>query len=701
MSTKVRRYTLKRPDKPQKQYKVAYSEQLNQEQLEVVMAGEGPMLVIAGAGSGKTRTLTYRVSRLIEDGVDPNDILIVTFTNKASREMLSRVEQLVTTDTRRIWGGTFHSIGNRLLRRHADALGYRSNFTILDDEDAKEMMESAISSLGIKTLEKRFPKGDVLLDVYSFLINTRTPLELHLEQNYPHFLMFSAEIVNVFRRYKERKRDANAMDFDDLLVYWKVLLDDHEEVSAALKRRFRHILVDEYQDTNKLQADIIDAMASERRNVMVVGDDAQSIYSFRGASFENILTFPLRFPEATIYKLETNYRSTRQILTLANASIAANRFQFRKELQAVRGDGPDPAVVGVDDVYEQASFIAQRILELRDEGEKLDEIAVLYRSHYQSLELQMELTRRNIPYEIRSGVRFFEQAHIKDVLAYLKIVTNTRDELSWKRMLKLYPKIGEKVAAEVWARIYTATNPLEAFLRGPAAGAYPPGRGVAPSLDSVRDVFRLISVDSMKHNPSEMIRIIVERGYGDYARAKFPNAQARLDDLEQLSQYALRYEDVEQFLDEVALANPIAGEDVAVVGPEDEKIVLSSVHQAKGLEWRTVFVIWLADGRFPSQRALRVPGGIVRIPPNRIHEALPLLEGIEGPSEEPRELVIPGEEEERRLFYVAITRAMQELYLVFPVMARDRAGMDVLMEPSRFVRELPGDSYEKWVIGSE
>ena len=706
MSTKVRRYTLKRPEKPQKQYKVAYEDQLNHEQLEVVMAGEGPMLVIAGAGSGKTRTLTYRVSRLIEDGVDPSDILIVTFTNKAAREMLSRIEQLVTTDTRRIWGGTFHSIGNRLLRKHADALGYRSNFTILDDEDSKEMMESAISSLGINTLEKRFPKGDVLLDVYSFLINTRTPLELHLENNYPHFSMFSAEIVNVFRRYKERKRDANAMDFDDLLVFWKVLLDDHEEISAALKRRFRHILVDEYQDTNKIQADIIDAMSSVRRNVMVVGDDAQSIYSFRGASFENILTFPLRFPETTIYKLETNYRSTRQILTLANASIAANRFQFRKELQAVRGDGPDPAVVGVDDVYEQANFIAQRILELRDEGEKLDEIAILYRSHYQSLELQMELTRRNIPYEIRSGVRFFEQAHIKDVLAYLKVVTNPRDELSWKRMLKLYPKIGEKNAAEVWARISTAPNPLEAFLRGPAAGAYPPGRGVAPSLDSVRDVLRLISGDAMKRNPSETIRLVVERGYGDYARAKFPNAQARLDDLEQLSQYALRYADVEEFLDEVALANPIAGEDVAVVGPEDEKIVLSSVHQAKGLEWRAVFVIWLADGRFPSQRALRVPGGIVRIPPNRIHEALPLLEGAtqDAPvvdEEGTRELVIPGEEEERRLFYVAITRAMQELYLVFPVMGRDRGGMDVLMEPSRFVRELPGDVYEKWVIGSE
>src|SRR5881394_3203869 len=449
--SKVRRYTLKTPAKPKKQYRVRYEEELNSEQLDVVMAGEGPMLVIAGAGSGKTRALTYRVSRLIEDGIDPSDILLLTFTNKASREMLSRVEQLVTVDTRRIWGGTFHSMGNRLLRRHAETIGYRSSFTILDGEDSKEMMESAISSLGIKTLEKRFPKGDVLLDIYR------------------------DEMVNVFRRYKERKREANAMDFDDLLVNWKLLLDDHPEVGQALQRRFRAILVDEYQDTNKLQADIIDGMASEKHNVMVVGDDAQSIYSFRGASFENILTFPLRFPESKIYKLETNYRSTPQILALANASMSHNRFQFRKELHAVRGGGPEPAVVGVDDVFEQAAFVAQRILELRDEGESLADIAVLYRSHYQSLELQTELSRRLIPYEIRSGIRFFEQAHIKDVIAYLKIMTNGRDELSWKRVLKLYPKIGEKTASEVWGKISQSTDPLDAFLR--SEGPSPRARG--------------------------------------------------------------------------------------------------------------------------------------------------------------------------------------------------------------------------------
>jgi DNA helicase-2/ATP-dependent DNA helicase PcrA len=713
--SKVRKYTLNPAPRPKKQYRVAYEQELNSEQLEVVMASEGPMLVIAGAGSGKTRALTYRVSRLIEDGTDPSDILLLTFTNKASREMLSRVEQLVTIDTRRIWGGTFHSVGNRLLRQHAEAIGYRPNFSILDDEDAKEMMESAVSALGIKTMEKRFPKGDVLLDIYSFLINTRTPLEIELENNYPHFAIYRDEIVTVFRKYKDRKRDANAMDFDDLLVHWKLLLEEHEAIAGALKRKFRFILVDEYQDTNKLQADIVDLMASERRNVMVVGDDAQSIYSFRGASFENILTFPLRFPDATIHKLETNYRSTPQILKLANEAISHNRYQFQKELRPVRGDGPDPAVVGVDDVFEQASFVAQRILELRDEGENLGDIAVLYRSHYQSLELQMELSRRLIPYEIRSGVRFFEQAHIKDVIAYLKIVTNPRDELSWKRVLKLYPKVGEKTAAEVWGRIGTAPDPLDAFLRGNE-----------PRLNHARDVLRLIAGEGMKHNPSESIRLIVERGYGDYARSRFANAQARLDDLEQLSQYALRYEDVNTFLDEVALANPIAGEDTAVVGPEDEKIVLSSVHQAKGLEWRIVFVIWLADGRFPSQRALRVPGGIVRVPEGKVHEAFeallanetsslePLPSNLEpqspetegrGSNEEGRgeshEIVIPGEEEERRLFYVAVTRAKQELYLVFPVMARDRGGMDILMEPSRFVRELPGDVYEKWVIGTE
>ncbi|HVT02342.1 MAG TPA: ATP-dependent helicase [Thermoanaerobaculia bacterium] len=699
--SKIRHYQLK-PATPTRAYRVKYDQDVNPQQLDVVMAGDGPLLVIAGAGSGKTRTLTYRVSRLIEDGIDPSDLLLLTFTNKASREMLTRVETLVQTDTRRIWSGTFHSIANRLLRRHADVLGYRSSFSILDSEDAKEMMESAISSSAAKTLEKRFPKGDVLLDIHSYVINTKTPPELYIEENYPHFGAYLPEMREIFGLYAAKKKTANVMDFDDLLTNWKKLLDDFPEVAAALKVRFRHILVDEYQDTNRLQADIVDSMAG-RRNLMVVGDDAQSIYSFRGASFENILTFPIRYPESKIYKLEINYRSTPQILRLANACIAQNRYQFPKELSAVRSDGPDPAVVGVDDVFEQANFVAQRILELRDEGETLGDIAVLYRSHYQSLELQMELSRRNIPYEIRSGVRFFEQAHIKDVLAYLKIISNPRDEISWKRALKLYPKVGEKTASETWTMLSTSRDPLATFLGSTPAVS---GRGPAASLASFKKVLSRISSEAMKKNPSEVIRVVVDDGYRDYARSKFPNSQARLDDLEQLAQYALRYGSVDELLEDVGLTTPMAGEDVAVVGPEDEKVVLSSVHQAKGLEWRIVFLIWLAEGRFPSARAMRVPGGIVRIDRNR-PDALALLGAgdllLPAPdgaaAEGPIEIIIPGEEEERRLFYVAVTRAQQELYLVFPVIARDRAQMDVLMEPSRFVRELPGEVYEKWVIG--
>jgi len=694
----IRRYTLRKPQRTAP-YRVAYSDQLNAQQLDVVMAGEGPLLVIAGAGSGKTRALTYRVSRLIEDGVNPSDILLLTFTNKAAREMLARVEDLVQIDTRRIWGGTFHAMGNRLLRRHAEALGYRPNFAILDDEDAKEMMTAATSESGIEITKQRFPKGDVLVDIHSFVVNTGTPFERHLDENFPQFSIYTSEIRTVFARYSEKKRLANAMDFDDLLVNWKRLLDDHPEIAESLKRSFRHILVDEYQDTNRLQADIVDRMASVRRNLMVVGDDAQSIYSFRGASFENVITFPIRFPDASIFRLETNYRSTPEILELANVAIAQNRFQFPKELVATRGSGAPPAVVGVDDVYEQAAFVAQRILELRDEGEPLDEIAVLYRSHYQSLELQMELSRRNIPYEVRSGVRFFETAHVKDVLAYLKIVTNSRDELSWKRAMKLYPKVGERTAAQVWTAISTSPDPLSAFLRGAHGGA-------AKRLGAFRSTLDRIAGESMQRNPSETIRLIVESGYADYARLRFTNAQARLDDLEQLSQYALRYASVGEFLADLALATPLAGEDVVVAGPEDERVILSSVHQAKGLEWGSVFVIWLAEGRFPSARAMRVPGGIVRAP----RRALPIAllgpgadEAVDssGDDDEEQELVIPGEEEERRLFYVAVTRAKRELYLVFPVLARDRAQMEVLMEPSRFVRELPSGLYEKWVIGRE
>jgi len=434
-----RKYVLKKPVGLRK-YRVDYDRELNEEQREVVLAGGGPILVIAGAGSGKTRTLVYRVSRLIESGTDPSRIVLLTFTNKAAKEMLRRVETLLTVDTRRLLGGTFHSVGNRLLRRLGSRVGLGPNFTILDPEDARELLEASTSDRGIPVVERRFPKGDVLLDLYSQTINTGRPFGEVLASRAPHFSALEGEIAGVFQRYRERKRLGNACDYDDLLLLWKRVLDESPETAALLAASYDHVLVDEYQDTNRLQGDLVDGMARVKRNVTVVGDDAQAIYSFRGASFENILGFPERYPDAKTFRLTINYRSTPEILHLANASIAHNVRQFPKELQSARGAGSMPAVVALPDIPDQARFVAQRILEWHDEGEKLSDVAVLYRAHYQALELQIELSRRGIPYEIRSGTRFFEQRHVKDVLAFLRIVVNPKDELSWKRALKLFPR---------------------------------------------------------------------------------------------------------------------------------------------------------------------------------------------------------------------------------------------------------------------
>jgi DNA helicase-2/ATP-dependent DNA helicase PcrA len=658
----VKKYVLKTPASAVR-YRVDYDRELNAEQKDVVLAGGGPTLVIAGAGSGKTRTLVYRVARLIESGVDSSKILLLTFTNKAAREMLRRVEALLSIDSRKMMGGTFHSVGNRLLRQYGEAIGLSPHFTILDSEDAKELMEASTSDRKIATLEKRFPKGEVLSDLYSFTINTERNLSEVLADRAPHFLALQEEIVSVFQRYLERKRAARACDYDDLLLHWKTLLESGrgEEIS----RRFAHVLVDEYQDTNRLQGDIVDGMARGHRNVTVVGDDAQAIYSFRGASFENILEFPKRHPDAKLFRLTTNYRSTPEILRLANASIAHNERQFEKSLEAVREPGTLPGVVPLPDAFDQARFVAQRLLEWRDEGEKLSDCAVLYRSHFQAMELQLELTRRGIPYEIRSGIRFFESRHVKDVLAFLRILANPKDEISWKRALKVFPRVGERTAAQVWERIAQETDPVEAFQRTDFSTA---GRAVELALAPCRSLLRQLDAPSVRRAPSEAIRQVVESVYRDFARAKFPNADSRLDELEQFAQFASGYESLPAFLDEVSLYNELSGEDTVAGLPEDEKAVLSSIHQAKGLEWSRVAVIGLSEGRFPNFRASATDEGL---------------------------------EEERRLFHVACTRAKDELVLAYPMLARDRFSTDVILEASRFVTELPADCYEKWMVEFE
>src|SRR5215211_5539266 len=446
----AREYTLQ-PAPRASTIKIDYPAELNEQQLAAVTASPGPLLVIAGAGSGKTRTLTYRVAYLLENGVDPRNILLLTFTNKAARQMLDRVANLLPVDASGLWGGTFHSIGNRILRRHGSALGYSSGFSILDREDQKDLIDTVVANAGINPKEIRFPKGDVLADIFSFTVNTERTTDELLAEKFPYFLPLLEQIRNVQARYERKKKATNSMDFDDLLEKTLRMLKEHDEVADFYRRKFQFILVDEYQDTNKIQADFIDTLAAEHRNVMVVGDDAQSIYSWRGANFKNILAFPERYRDAQVFKIELNYRSVPEILSVANAAIAANIEQFRKHLSATRETNAlKPALVALNNGNEQAQFVAQRILELRDEGIELDEIAILYRAHYHAVELQLELSRRGIPYQITSGVRFFEQAHIKDVAAFIRFIANPHDEVAFNRMIKLLPGIGNKSADNLW-----------------------------------------------------------------------------------------------------------------------------------------------------------------------------------------------------------------------------------------------------------
>ena len=643
---------------PRGPQRIRYEEELNDEQRRVVMHPGGPMLALAGAGTGKTRTLVYRACRLIEDGVPPSRILLLTFTNKAAREMLDRVDRLVEGGAGRVMGGTFHSVGHRILRRWASELGYTSRFSILDREDSGDLMGAALADVSPELPSRRTPRARLLVDVYSLVINTGDDLGEVVARRAPQFLDQAEMMADVFRRYLERKRRADAMDFDDLLLNWLLLLDRVPSARQELTTRFEHLLVDEYQDTNRLQADIVDRMLGAGRNVMVVGDDAQSIYGFRGADFDNILGFPERHPDCEVFRLETNYRSTPPILALANASIVHNSRQFQKTLRAVRTDGTRPQMVAVPTPEEQATFVAEQILELREEGFDLEEMAVLYRNHSHSLDLQVELTRRNIPFRVRSGVRFFEQRHIKDVLAHLRFVDNPRDEIAFSRLAKLRPGVGPRIASRLWERI-SAGDALERLLATDASALEVP-RSARGAFEEMRDLLRSIAEPRLRDEPGESIREVVASFYRDWARAALQNAGSRLEDLEQLSLFADGYPDCNAFLAEVSLLNELSGEEAAG-GPEDERMTLSTAHQAKGLEWRVVFVIWLSEGRFPTVRA-------------------------------------EDEEEERRLFYVAATRARDRLLLVYPEVARDRYRVDVIVQPSRFIAELPDEVAERLTV---
>ena len=634
---------------------IPWHERLNDEQYAVVAAPASTQLVIAGAGSGKTRTLIYRVAWLLEQGAPLDSLVLLTFTNRAAREMSERVSDLLKIDTRTMWAGTFHSVCRRILRDHATRLGFPENFSVIDREDSESLMKAVIADLpsNPNTSSTRFPRADTVLNILSDALNRGRVVDDIVRERFPQFSEHTERIDEAMRRYSARKAEYGVMDFDDLLFLCHRLLIDHEDIRQGYARQFRHVLVDEYQDTNTVQAALVDLLVQHHRSLMVVGDDCQSIYSFRGADFQNIIGFRDRYPQCEVKLLSRNYRSSPQIVALANTSIRHNRVQYDKELVSQQADGHLPALIPCPNEGVQSAFVAQRILEIRDEGVELQKICVLYRAHWQSMELQLALGKARIPFVIRSGVRFFEQRHIKDVLAFLRFVENPRDELSFARIATLAEGVGAGTAGKLFMYL-RAHDDWTSALRSPDVARIAGKRGAA-GAQQLAQVLERIARPDMRSNAAATIDYVRQSLYDDHARRVFENAPNRLRELETMSEYAAQKGPVSDFLDDLALAGAVSGQDVTATGDPDEHVVLSSIHQAKGLEFEVVFVLWLTEDRFPSSRAL----------------------------ESAEEL-----EEERRLFYVAVTRAQRQLYLMQPLMGIDRFNGMVALRQSRFISEV-------------
>jgi DNA helicase II / ATP-dependent DNA helicase PcrA len=632
-----------------------FQRELNDSQRAAVMAPDGYNLILAGPGSGKTRVITYRVAYLIATGVPAESIMLVTFTRRAAREMLRRMESLIGHPAAKVWAGTFHHIGNRLLRRAATLLGYQPNFTILDSEDQIDLIRLAMDDAGLAGTGKLAPKPAAVHHMISFSANVNRPLAQVIAERNPELVKWQSQIEEAAAGYAQRKRVANCMDYDDLLLQWGRLISDFPEERDLQGRMFQHILIDEMQDTNAVQIEVIEAIAAAGAdNLTTVGDDAQSIYRFRGADYDNILKFPERHPGARIFLLDVNYRSTPQIVAFTKASVAHNTAGFTKEMVSARPDGMLPLVVPADDVYEEAAFICQEILEAREKGLALGQIAVLYRNHHDSILLQGDLLARGIPYTVRSGLRFFEQAHIKDVMAYLRIVLNPRDEASWRRLLLLLPGVGSAKAAALFRHLSQSAQPLEA-IQSAEAMALLPARSKGFFAGFVNDLMQLRATDPDR-NPAVAIGAILKGGYPGTVRSKYERPDNRIADIEQFALLAAKYDILERLIADLLLAGDVYGMDSAAADEPGEVLVLSTVHQAKGLEWSHVFVPRLVEESFPHRRALDEPG---------------------------------GEDEERRIFYVAVTRAMNELTLTYPLtIARGGRGPTTFTMPSRFLTEI-------------
>ena len=638
-----KKYVLKKRETVNKNYKVNYAQDLNEKQLEAVMSNEGALLVIAGAGSGKTKTLTYRVARLIEDGTPPNNILLLTFTKKAAHEMLSRASLVLDERCEKVAGGTFHSFANVILRKYASALKLKNNFTIMDRSDCEDVINHIVGQMFPKK-EKRFPKKSTILDMYSKSVNKVTPVKKIIENEFPQFEHCIDKITEVHKNYVAYKRENSILDYDDLLVYLKILLENNDSLLQKISGEYKYIMVDEYQDTNTLQADVVRLLASVHGNIMAVGDDAQSIYSFRGANYKNIFD-----------KLEQNYRSTQNILKLTNTIIGKAKEKYDKELFSQIESPIKPALICAKNTQMEADFVCQRILELLDEDIPLSDICVLARNARMSYSLEIELSKRSIPYRKFGGPKFMETAHIKDVLSHLRVLVNPDDVISLTRILLLLRGVGN-----------AAVNNIIPVLKG----NFNPDIKLLPSnkMTSLSPLLKVLNKEQSQiatKKPADIVEEII-RYYRPVLRDKYDDFNKREKDLDHFQYLATQYSNLEDFISDMALEPPESSvEGMYKNNIDDEALTISTIHSAKGLEWDSVFIIGAVDGRFPSAYSFN--------------------------SEEEMD-------EELRLMYVATTRAKNNLYITYPVDMYDYSMNMVLSKPSRFLDHIPDNILEVWDI---
>lgn len=648
-----KKYVLKKRAVEKNDYKVNYHEDLNDKQLEAVMANDGALLVIAGAGSGKTKTLTYRVARLIEDGVPPQNILLLTFTKKAAQEMLNRAALVLDNRCEKVAGGTFHSFANVVLRKYASALKLKNNFTIMDRADCEDVINHIVGQLFPKK-EKRFPKKSTLLDMYSKSVNKETPTKIIIEEEFPQFEHCIDKIIEVHKAYVTYKRENSILDYDDLLLYLKLLLENDEKLRQKISGEYKYIMVDEYQDTNTLQADVIKLLASVHGNIMAVGDDAQSIYSFRGANYRNILDFPKLFKDTKIIKLEQNYRSTQNILKLTNTIISRAKEKFEKELFSQISSPVMPALICAKNTQMEAEFICQRILELLDEDVALEDICVLARNARMSYNLEIELSKRGIPFKKFGGPKFMETAHIKDVAAHLRVIINPDDIISLNRILLLLKGVGASTVNNIMPIIKGNLSPDIKLLPSNKITS------LAPLLNTLGKERSKIATKK----PAEIVEEIIHY-YKPILKDKYDDYSKREKDLEHFQYLSTQYSNLEDFINDMALEPPDASVAGMYKAVDDEALTISTIHSAKGLEWDSVFIIGAVDGRFPSAYSFN--------------------------SEEEMD-------EELRLMYVATTRAKNNLYITYPVDMYDYSMNMVLSKPSRFLDNISDEILEHWDI---